>query len=154
MENYVSLSLSPPPATTVQRNERVHFDPHRTGRDASWKRLLGSLLSRTRHSARWANAERQDGGWRRRRVQHLLQRDRRREARTRIVFVDLEPTVIDKVRTGAYRQLFHPEQLILEPIGGAIVSVENPHRRLVAVGRRWARVHQIGDLRRDLSVAF
>jgi tubulin alpha len=24
----------------------------------------------------------------------------------------LEPTVIDEVRTGTYRQLFHPEQLI------------------------------------------
>ena len=30
----------------------------------------------------------------------------------RSVFVDLEPTVIDEVRTGAYRELFHPEQLI------------------------------------------
>ncbi|KAK8961593.1 hypothetical protein KSP40_PGU021990 [Platanthera guangdongensis] len=30
----------------------------------------------------------------------------------RAVFVDLEPTVIDEVRTGDYRQLFHPEQLI------------------------------------------
>ncbi|KAG5549743.1 hypothetical protein RHGRI_014893 [Rhododendron griersonianum] len=30
----------------------------------------------------------------------------------RAVFVDLEPTVIDEVRTGAYHQLFHPEQLI------------------------------------------
>ena len=30
----------------------------------------------------------------------------------RAVFVDLEPTVVDEVRTGAYRQLFHPEQLI------------------------------------------
>ena len=30
----------------------------------------------------------------------------------RALFVDLEPTVIDEVRTGAYRQLFHPEQLI------------------------------------------
>ena len=30
----------------------------------------------------------------------------------RAVFVDLEPTVIDEVRTGNYRQLFHPEQLI------------------------------------------
>uniref|UniRef100_A0A672YT34 Tubulin alpha chain n=1 Tax=Sphaeramia orbicularis TaxID=375764 RepID=A0A672YT34_9TELE len=28
----------------------------------------------------------------------------------RAVFVDLEPTVIDEVRTGTYRQLFHPEQ--------------------------------------------
>ncbi|XP_028193389.1 tubulin alpha-2 chain-like [Glycine soja] len=30
----------------------------------------------------------------------------------RVVFVDLEPTVIDEVRCGTYRQLFHPEQLI------------------------------------------
>ncbi|KAL0978260.1 hypothetical protein UPYG_G00168120 [Umbra pygmaea] len=30
----------------------------------------------------------------------------------RAVFVDLEPTVIDEVRSGTYRQLFHPEQLI------------------------------------------
>nr|KAG5698786.1 hypothetical protein BaRGS_032205 [Batillaria attramentaria] len=30
----------------------------------------------------------------------------------RVVFIDLEPTVIDEVRTGTYRQLFHPEQLI------------------------------------------
>ena len=26
--------------------------------------------------------------------------------------VDLEPTVVDEIRTGTYRQLFHPEQLI------------------------------------------
>jgi tubulin alpha len=26
--------------------------------------------------------------------------------------VDLEPSVLDEVRTGPYRQLFHPEQLI------------------------------------------
>ncbi|KAK2828017.1 hypothetical protein Q5P01_019051 [Channa striata] len=30
----------------------------------------------------------------------------------RAVFVDLEPSVIDEVRSGTYRQLFHPEQLI------------------------------------------
>ena len=30
----------------------------------------------------------------------------------RCVFVDLEPTVVDEVRTGTYRQLYHPEQLI------------------------------------------
>ncbi|XP_077434054.1 tubulin alpha-1C chain-like isoform X2 [Vanacampus margaritifer] len=30
----------------------------------------------------------------------------------RSVFVDLEPTVIDEVRTGTYRKLFHPNQLI------------------------------------------
>uniref|UniRef100_A0A8B9NHM9 Tubulin/FtsZ GTPase domain-containing protein n=2 Tax=Accipitrinae TaxID=8955 RepID=A0A8B9NHM9_9AVES len=30
----------------------------------------------------------------------------------RAVFVDLEPAVIDEVRNGTYKQLFHPEQLI------------------------------------------
>ena len=30
----------------------------------------------------------------------------------RCVMVDLEPTVCDEVRTGTYRQLYHPEQLI------------------------------------------
>jgi len=30
----------------------------------------------------------------------------------RAVMVDLEPSVVDEVRTGAYRQLWHPEQLI------------------------------------------
>uniref|UniRef100_A0A915K1X8 Uncharacterized protein n=1 Tax=Romanomermis culicivorax TaxID=13658 RepID=A0A915K1X8_ROMCU len=30
----------------------------------------------------------------------------------RAIFVDLEPTVIDEVRTGTYKQLFHPEQMI------------------------------------------
>jgi len=30
----------------------------------------------------------------------------------RCVMVDLEPTVVDETRTGTYRQLYHPEQLI------------------------------------------
>nr|QSX72290.1 tubulin alpha 7 [Halisarca dujardinii] len=30
----------------------------------------------------------------------------------RCVFVDLEPSVVDEIRTGTYRQLFHPDQLI------------------------------------------
>lgn len=30
----------------------------------------------------------------------------------RSVFVDLEPTVVDEVRIGTYRKLFHPEQLL------------------------------------------
>eukprot|EP00267_Zea_mays_P051456 XP_020404409.1 tubulin alpha chain [Zea mays] len=30
----------------------------------------------------------------------------------RAIFIDLEPSVIDEVRTGSYRQLFHLEQLI------------------------------------------
>ncbi|XP_002735587.1 tubulin alpha-1B chain-like [Saccoglossus kowalevskii] len=30
----------------------------------------------------------------------------------RSIFVDLEPTVIDEIRTGTYRQLFHPDQMV------------------------------------------
>uniref|UniRef100_A0A1I7VGU5 Tubulin alpha chain n=1 Tax=Loa loa TaxID=7209 RepID=A0A1I7VGU5_LOALO len=30
----------------------------------------------------------------------------------RAIFIDLEPTVVDEVRTGTYKMLFHPEQLI------------------------------------------
>jgi len=30
----------------------------------------------------------------------------------RSVFIDLEPSVVDEIRNGPYRQLFHPEQLI------------------------------------------
>lgn len=30
----------------------------------------------------------------------------------RSIFVDLDPSPIDEIRTGAYRQLFHPELLI------------------------------------------
>ncbi|PAV80267.1 hypothetical protein WR25_16798 [Diploscapter pachys] len=30
----------------------------------------------------------------------------------RAIFIDLEPTVVDEVRTGTYQKLFHPEQLI------------------------------------------
>ncbi|XP_038077678.1 tubulin alpha chain-like [Patiria miniata] len=37
----------------------------------------------------------------------------------RAIMVDLEPTVIDEVRTGTYRQLFHPEQLITGKEGAA-----------------------------------
>ena len=37
----------------------------------------------------------------------------------RCVMVDLEPTVVDEVRTGTYRQLFHPEQLISGKEDGA-----------------------------------
>jgi hypothetical protein len=29
----------------------------------------------------------------------------------RCIFLDLEPTVVDEVRTGTYRQLFHPGKL-------------------------------------------
>ena len=30
----------------------------------------------------------------------------------RAILVDLEPTVVDEIRTGTYRHLFHPDQLI------------------------------------------
>ena len=30
----------------------------------------------------------------------------------RAVFVDLEPSVVDEIRNGTYKKLFHPEQVI------------------------------------------
>ena len=30
----------------------------------------------------------------------------------RAILVDLEPTVVDEIRTGKYKQLYHPEQLV------------------------------------------
>lgn len=30
----------------------------------------------------------------------------------RTIYVDLEPNVVDEVRTGTYRSLFHPENMI------------------------------------------
>ncbi|CAG5123849.1 unnamed protein product, partial [Candidula unifasciata] len=43
------------------------------------------------------------------------------------IFVDLEPTCIDEVRTGAYRQLFHPQSLIT----GKEDAANNYARRLL-----------------------
>ena len=43
----------------------------------------------------------------------------------RAVFLDLEPTVVDEVRTGTYRQLFHPEQLITGKVSHSITLI--PH---------------------------
>jgi tubulin alpha len=53
------------------------------------------------------------GARRRRCFQYFILGDRLGKAHVpRTVFVDLEPTVVDEVRTGTYRQLYHPEQLI------------------------------------------
>ncbi|KAG2879596.1 hypothetical protein PC117_g26723 [Phytophthora cactorum] len=49
----------------------------------------------------------------------------------RAVFVDLEPTVCDEVRTGTYRQLYHPEQIISGKEDAA-----NNYARLHGVQRR------------------
>jgi len=49
----------------------------------------------------------------------------------RCVMVDLEPTVIDEVRSGTYRQLFHPEQLI----SGREDAANNWARGHFSVGR-------------------
>ena len=51
----------------------------------------------------------------------------------RCVMVDLEPTVVDEVRTGTYRQLFHPEQLI----SGKEDAANNFARGHYTVGKAW-----------------
>ena len=49
----------------------------------------------------------------------------------RAVFVDLEPSVIDEVRTGTYKQLFHPEQMV----SGKEDAANNYARGHYTVGR-------------------
>ncbi|KAF7234315.1 hypothetical protein EG68_11798 [Paragonimus skrjabini miyazakii] len=50
----------------------------------------------------------------------------------RAVIVDLEPTVIDEIRTGVYRGLFHPDQLVT-----SIEDASNNYARgFYSVGRR------------------
>ena len=63
----------------------------------------------------------------------------------RAVFVDLEPTVVDEIRTGTYRQLFHPDQLI----SGKEDAANNYARGHYTCGRE--KVDQVMDRLRKLS---
>nr|CAI96754.1 tubulin alpha [Lubomirskia baikalensis] len=63
----------------------------------------------------------------------------------RAIFVDLEPSVVDEVRTGIYRQLFHPEQLIT----GREDAANNYARGHYTVGK--AMVDQVTDRIRKLT---
>jgi tubulin alpha len=63
----------------------------------------------------------------------------------RAVFVDLEPTVIDEIRTSTYRQLFHPEQMIT----GKEDAANNYARGHYTVGREV--IDQVMDRIRKLS---
>ncbi|KAJ8300339.1 hypothetical protein KUTeg_021858 [Tegillarca granosa] len=62
----------------------------------------------------------------------------------RAVFMDLEPTVLDQIRTGKYRQLFHPEQLIT----GKEEAANNYARGHYTVGK--AMIDQVLDRIRKL----
>uniref|UniRef100_A0A8B9G794 Tubulin alpha chain n=1 Tax=Amazona collaria TaxID=241587 RepID=A0A8B9G794_9PSIT len=70
----------------------------------------------------------------------------------RAVFVDLEPTVIDEVRTGTYRQLFHPEQLIT----GKEDAANNYARGHYTIGKEIVdvvldRIRKLADLCTELQ---
>ncbi|XP_041463381.1 tubulin alpha-1 chain-like [Lytechinus variegatus] len=51
----------------------------------------------------------------------------------RAVFVDLEPSVVDEVRTGSYRELYHPQQLI----SGKEDAANNYSRGHFTIGREY-----------------
>ena len=55
----------------------------------------------------------------------ILLRNRSVKHVPRCVFLDLESTVLDEVRTGTYRQLFHPEQLFYVKKMLLIIMLEN-----------------------------
>ena len=63
----------------------------------------------------------------------------------RAIFLDLEPSVIDEVRSGVYRSLFHPEQLI----SGKEDAANNYARGHYTVGKDF--IDQIVDRLRKLS---
>ena len=63
----------------------------------------------------------------------------------RAIFLDLEPSVIDEVRFGVYRSLFHPEQLIT----GKEDAANNYARGHYTVGKDF--IDQIVDRLRKLS---
>ncbi|KAL5467042.1 hypothetical protein EMCRGX_G031209 [Ephydatia muelleri] len=63
----------------------------------------------------------------------------------RAIYADLEPSVVDEVRTGAYRQLFHPEQLI----SGKEDAANNYARGHYTVGK--AMVDQATDRLRKIA---
>ena len=65
----------------------------------------------------------------------------------RSVFMDLETTVIDQVRTGKYKQLFHPEQLI----SGKEDAANNYARGHYTIGKEI--IDQVLDRIRKLSDA-
>eukprot|EP01083_Nonionella_stella_P239244 837546_1 len=63
----------------------------------------------------------------------------------RTVMVDLEPTVIDEVLTGTYRQLFHPEKLI----SGKEDAAKNYARGHYTIGKEV--IDLVVDLNRKLA---
>lgn len=63
----------------------------------------------------------------------------------RVVFIDLEPTVIDEVRTGKYRSLYHPEQLI----NGKEDAANNYARGHYSIGREF--IDAVTDYTRKLT---
>ncbi|PFX20480.1 tubulin alpha-1A chain-like isoform X1 [Stylophora pistillata] len=63
----------------------------------------------------------------------------------RAIFIDLEPTVVDEIRTGTYRQLFNPEQLFT----GKEDAANNYARGHYTVGKE--HVDQVLDKTRTLA---
>jgi len=63
----------------------------------------------------------------------------------RTVFVDLEPTVIDEIRTGKYKDLYHPEELI----SGKEDAANNYARGHYTVGKE--HIDQVLDRIRKLA---
>ena len=69
--------------------------------------------------------------------------------------VDLEPTVVDEVRTGTYRQLFHPEQLI----SGKEDAANNYARGHYTIGKEQIdlsmdKIRRLADQCSGLQVSF
>ena len=63
----------------------------------------------------------------------------------RAIFADLEPTVVDEIRVGKYRQLFHPDQMMT----GKEDAANNFARGRYALGRK--KIDETMDIVRKLA---
>ena len=76
--------------------------------------MLGTVLSRTRNQSRWdslsdAVSPTTAGG---NSFTTFFHETGGGQYVPRAIFVDLEPSVIDEIRTGEYRKLFQPDKLL------------------------------------------
>lgn len=69
----------------------------------------------------------------------------------RALFVDLEPTVIDEVKTGTYRQLFHPEQLISHKEDAANNFARGHYTGVICRASPWTISWRKGNILRNLK---
>ncbi|KAI9594427.1 alpha-tubulin [Syncephalis fuscata] len=118
-------------STLYFKDARVYFHSSGPGWRANWQCLLGTVLSRTQHRTNGQIKEGVNLEETAKSAQTFFSQTGAGKFVPRTVFVDLEPTVIDEVRTGQYHKLYHPDELI----SGKEDASNNYARGYYTVGR-------------------